>query len=69
MEHRPEAVMIAMAWERAKGEMRAAVAAIGALPPIYPNDNLRERPSKFTLAKEDVEGFITAMESAERFDI
>lgn len=69
MQHRPEAILIAMAWERAKGELRAAVAALGALPPQYGSSPLHDPPSKYELANEDVEAFIKAMDAEERFNI
>lgn len=65
MEHRPEAIMISVAWERAKGELRAAVAAIGAMPATY--GNALEPRSRYEVHRDDVEAFIKEMDDRERF--
>lgn len=69
MPHRPEAILVAIAWERAKGEMRAAVAALGALPPVYGKTPAEDPPSRWKTAHQRVETFIKYMDDEEHFSI
>lgn len=63
-----ERMLIAMAWERAKGALREAVAGIGALPVEYSGvDNLHLGQSSYQTVQEEVEAFIILMDRNERF--
>ena len=61
MPHGPEAVLKYMAWERAKGELRACVVAAGASEPLNAEDD-KAKTSRWLDFSERVEAFISDIE-------